>query len=60
MNEKYADIEVEHEEIVIHPTAIKRSKSWMGEARIIGDVIIEGKKYSFNYVIKVNLERDED
>jgi len=58
---EYADVEVTHEEIHIHPAASRRKHSgdWFGEARIIGNVIINGKEYRFNYVIKVDFEQED-
>lgn len=52
-----AEVDVENEEIVIHPTAIRIGEdgNWLIDARIIGCVKIEGKTYEFNNVIEIEL-----
>ena len=60
MRTVFSDVSVSHEEIVIHPTAVRISGYWFGEARIIGDVEIEGKKFTFNTVVQVKLDEVKD
>lgn len=55
---KAADVEVTNEEIIIHPVALFKRGKWEVEFRVIGDVIIEGEKYTFNTVLQTRIEKD--
>lgn len=58
MKIKRADVDVKNEEIVIHPTAISRDgKKWFIDARIIGELEMNGETYEFNKVIEIELEK---
>jgi hypothetical protein len=48
------DVEVLHEEIIVHPTAERRGNRLSGEACIIGEVVIDGKTYRFEKVVSVS------
>ena len=52
--DRVADVEVLHEEILVHPTAERSGRfSWKGEARVLGKVVIDGQTYTFERVISV-------
>lgn len=55
----YKDVEIKNEEILIHPTAMINGNETNIDVRVIGNVIIDGKSYSFNDVILVELHLDE-
>lgn len=49
------------EELVIHPTIeVTKSGNMSGDARIIGVIEVDGKKYSFNRVIRVVFKEEEE
>lgn len=52
------EVEVKSEEILIHSAAWKgkADDKWVIDTRIIGTVMIDGKLYEFNKVIKVELQ----
>lgn len=55
---KFVLCEVMNEEIVIH-FDVKRwdNGRYVGEARIAGDVKIEGQDYEFNYCVPIRLKK---
>jgi len=53
-----SDIEVIHEEIIVHPNAERTGRGWKGEARIMGTVVINGQTYTFERVVTVFFKRD--
>jgi hypothetical protein len=55
MNE---DVETIHEEIIVHPTAERRGNRFIGEARIMGTVVIDGKTYKFEKVVSISFIKE--
>ena len=53
MNE-YSEAVVINEEIIVHPTVTRKGKTWRGEARIMGKVVINGQTFSFERVVPVS------
>ena len=52
------NVEVQNEEIIVHPDAIKwLARGWRGEARIMGRVTIEGDTFTFDKVVKIRFKR---
>jgi hypothetical protein len=61
MNMQYADVDVEDEQIVVHPTCSRdHGKIWTGEAHVFGVVIINGEKYQFDRFIDVEFEKTKE
>jgi hypothetical protein len=55
------DFKVTDEEIVIHPVISERpGGGYLGEARIIGEIEVNGKRYFFNNVIKVAFKESKE
>ena len=53
------EVQVEHEEIITHGTAEEYRGGFKGGARIIGDVIIDGKNSHFNKVVPIRFTKSK-
>lgn len=60
MDIEYAEVEVENEEIIIHPTARRAGIRWIIEYRVLGNVVIEGQRYEFEKVIEQDVKKVEE
>jgi len=54
------EVEVRHEEIIVHPSAERTGWKIKGTARIMGEVLINGKRYTFEHVVEISFTDKEE